>query len=166
MQKLLKYTGYFFAGLITLLVVTVIILKSIPDTNYKDWITSATKSATGRDFSIEALELDFGTALRVRADKVRMANADWSKQDDMLKVGRLEADVGLLALLSGKADIRAVVEHAEVFAENNAEGISNWAMGTGKPETEAEEPDEDADEFSGLPLQPIIREIINTDLTD
>ena len=68
----------------------------------------------------------------------------------------------LLALLAGTADIRAVVEHAEVLAEKNAEGISNWAMGTDKPAQEiegAEEPDEDEDEFSGLPLHPVIREI-------
>ena len=102
MNKILKFIGYVFAGLITLLVVAVLILKSIPDTKYNDWITSAAKSATGRDFSIEALELDFGTALRVRADKVRMANADWSTQDDMLQVGRLEADFGLLACFPEK----------------------------------------------------------------
>ena len=117
MNKILKFIGYVFAGLTTLLVVIVLILKSIPDTKYNDWITSAAKSATGRDFSIEALELDFGTALRVRADKLRMANADWSTQGDMLQVDRLEADFGLLDLLSGKADIRAVVEHAKVLAE-------------------------------------------------
>ncbi len=159
MKKLFKYTGYLFAVLITILLVAVMILKLIPDTQYKDWITTAAQSATGRDFSIEALELDIGTALRVRADNVRLANAEWGEQNDMLLINRLEADVGLLALLAGKADVRAVVEQAEVLAEKNAEGISNWAMGTGKPAQESEEADVDEDGFSGLPLQPVIREI-------
>jgi len=159
MNKILKFAGYIFAGLVSLLVVAVIILKLIPDTQYNNWITSATQSATGRDFSIGTLELDIGTALRVRADKVRMANADWAKQDDMLLIDHLEADFGLLALLAGKADIRAVVEQAEVLAEKNADGTSNWAMGTGEPEEEAEELEVDKDEFSGLPLHPVIREI-------
>jgi uncharacterized protein involved in outer membrane biogenesis len=159
MKKLLKYTGYLFAVLITIVIVAVMILKLIPDTQYKDWITTATKSATGRDFSIEALELDIGTALRARADNVRLANADWAEQNDMLLINRLEADIGLLALLAGKADVRAVLEQAELLAENNAEGISNWAMGTGKPAQEAEQADVDEDGFSGLPLQPFIREI-------
>lgn len=159
MRKLLKYTGYLFVGLITLLLVAVIILKLIPDTQYKDWITTAAQSATGRDFSIEALELDIGTALRVRADNVRLANADWAEQNDMLLINRLEADIGLLALLAGKADVRAVIEKAELLAENNAEGISNWAMGTGKPVQETEEPDVDEGGLSGLPLEPYIREI-------
>ncbi|MDX2476266.1 MAG: AsmA family protein, partial [Gammaproteobacteria bacterium] len=159
MNKILKFAGYIFAGLVSLLVVAVIILKLIPDTQYNNWITSATQSATGRDFSIGTLELDIGTALRVRADKVRMANADWAKQDDMLLIDHLEADFGLLALLAGKADIRAVVEQAEVLAENNADGISNWTMGTGEPEEDADELEVDQDEFSGLPLHPVIREI-------
>jgi len=159
MNKILKYAGYIFAGLVSLLVVAVIILKLIPDTQYNNWITSATQSATGRDFSIGTLELDIGTALRVRADKVRMANADWAKQDDMLLIDHLEADFGLLALLAGKADIRAVVEQAEVLAEKNADGTSNWAMGTGEPEEEADELEVDKGEFSGLPLHPVIREI-------
>ena len=160
MRTLLKYTSYLFAALITILLVAVIILILIPDTQYKDWITSTATSATGRDVSIEALELDFGKTLRVRADKVRMANADWSTQGDMLKIERLEADVGLLALLAGKADVRAVVEHAEVMVEKNAEGVSNWAVATGESKEEAVEVDDDVDdEFTGLPLQPIIREI-------
>ena len=41
----------------------------------------------------------------------------------------------------------------------NAEGISNWAMGTGEPEDNTEKADDEDHEFSGLPLQPIIREI-------
>ena len=155
MNKLLKLTGYFVAGLITLLIVLVAILLLIPDTQYKSWITSVTQSATGRDFSIEALEIDFGRTFHIRADKVRMANADWAKQDDMLLIDHLEADIGLLALLGGKADIRAVLEHTEMLAEKNAEGISNWAMGTGKPEQQTEEPDDDVVDFSGLPLQPL-----------
>lgn len=159
MNTLLKYTAYLFAGLIALLVVLVLILKLIPDTQYKGWITSAAQSATGRNFSIEALELDFGTDFRVRADNVRMANADWSKQDDMLKITRLEADFGLLALLAGKAVVRAVIEQAEVLSENNAEGINNWAMGTEKPTAEVEVAEVDQGEFSGLPLHPVIREI-------
>ena len=142
MKKTLKITGYLFAGLITLLAVVVIILKLIPDEQYKTWITTAAQSATGRELSIEALELDLGTDFRVRVDKVRMANADWAKQEDMLKIDRLEADVGLMALLAGRAEIRAVVEQAEMLTEMNAEGISNWAMGTSKPALEVDTAEE------------------------
>jgi len=124
-----------------------------------------TTSATGRDFSIENLELDIGKSFLLRVDNVRLANAEWAKETDMLKIKRLEADFGLLALLAGKADIRAVVEQADVQAEKNADGVSNWAMGSDKPEVEeADEVDEDDGEFSGLPLQPIIREIRIDDL--
>jgi uncharacterized protein involved in outer membrane biogenesis len=160
MKTLFKFIGYLISVVITLLVVAVVILKLIPDDQYSDWITTAAESATGRDVSIEALELDFGTALRVRADKLRIANADWAGKDDMLNVDRLEADFGLLSLLEGKADIRAVVERADVRVENDAEGNSNWAMGAGKAEPATEEPDEgQSEDFQGLPIHPYIREI-------
>lgn len=168
MKKFLKYTGYFFAGLIALLLIIVVALNLISDTQYKDWITSATKSATGRDFSIQNLELKIGKSLHIRANNIRMANAEWAEQKDMLLVNKLEADIGLLSLLSGKADIRLVVEKAEVLAEKNADGISNWAMGSGKQEDEekdVEKSEEDDDEFSGLPLDPVIREIRIDDFT-
>ncbi len=164
MKKLLKYTAYAFAGLVTLLLVTVLILALIPDAKYKDWITSATKSATGRDFSIENLELGFGKTLRIRVDNVRLANAEWAKEPDMLQIKHVEADIGLLALLAGKADIRAVVEQVDMQAEKNAEGVSNWAMGSEDDVEEADEVGEDDSEFSGLPLHPIIREIRIDDL--
>jgi uncharacterized protein involved in outer membrane biogenesis len=160
MKILLKWLAYLVAGLVSLLVVAVIVLKLIPDEKYRDWIATAATSATGRDVSIEALQLDIGTFLRVRADKVRVANADWSKQADMFSMDRLEADFGLLPLLAGKADIRLVVGATDVLVEKNAEGVSNWALGPEKPELEAEEADDaDRGEFSGLPLQPVIREI-------
>ncbi|GMR18437.1 MAG: hypothetical protein BMS9Abin33_0849 [Gammaproteobacteria bacterium] len=168
MKKLLKYAGYFFAGLVALLLVIVIALNLITDTQYKDWITSATKSATGRDFSIEDLELKVGSTFQIRANNIRMANAEWADQKDMVNVKHLEVEIGLLPLLSGKADIRLVVEKAEVLAEKNADGISNWAMGSDKQKAEekgVEESDEDESEFSGLPLDPIIREIRIDDFT-
>lgn len=161
MKNFFKFSAYLIAGLIGLLIVVVIILKLIPDTQYKEWITAATRSATGRDFSIGALELDFGTALRVRADKIRLANAEWSDQNDMLRIEHVEADFGILPLLTGKADIRTVLEHAEMLSENNAEGISNWAMGKVEADLEeaAGEAKEGSGDLTGLPLEPFIREI-------
>lgn len=160
MKKLLKFIAYIFTGLIGLIILAVIVIKLIPDTQYNKWITTAAESATGRDLSIGNLELDLGTALRVRADNVRMANADWSEQQDMLNIGHLEADFGLLALLSGKADIRALVSKADMLAETNEQGISNWAIGGEvDKETVNETAVEVNDPTTGLPLHPFLREI-------
>jgi len=159
MKKLLKFIGYLLAGLFALLLAAVMTLKLIPDEKYRDWITAAASTATGREVSIDRLELDFGAALRIRADNVRMANADWATREDMLHVNHLEADFGLLPLLNGTADIRAVVEQAEVLADYNADGVSNWAIVPPDPEPKAAEAESASREFSGLPLHPLIREI-------
>lgn len=160
MKKLFKFFAYIFAGLLSLIVLAVIVIKLIPDTQYNKWITTATESATGRNFEIGNLELDLGTALRVRADNIRMANADWGTQQDMLNIARLEADFGLLALLAGKADIRAVVSKAGVLAESNKEGLSNWAIGTEKEQEITDEVALDVNApTTGLPLHPFLREI-------
>ncbi len=165
MKKLLKFIAYIFAGIISLLGLLIVVLKLIPDTQYNQWITQAAESATGREVSIANLELDFGSAFRVRADDVSISNAPWGSQKEMLKIERLEADFGLLALLSATADIRAIVTNANVLTENSADGISNWQIGT-KDDTET--PTETAVDTdtsgTGLPLHPFIREIRIDDL--
>ena len=161
MQNLLKYTAYVIAGVIALLLIAVVIISLIPSSQYKEWITSATESATGRELSIDEFELDIGKKLKVSAENLRLANASWSKQKDMLTVSSLDAEIGLLDVLFGNADIRLVVGPAEMLAEKNEEGVSNWSF---KPEEADEEIDvedevEEKGDFDGLPLHPVIHEI-------
>ena len=136
MQNLLKYTAYVIAGLIALLLIAVVIISLIPSSQYKEWITSATESATGRELSIDEFELDIGKKLKVSAQNLRLANASWSKQKDMLTVSSLNAEIGLLDVLFGTAALRLVVGPTEMLAETNKEGISNWRF---KPEDAEEE---------------------------
>src|SRR6056300_565388 len=103
MQNLLKYTAYVIAGVIALLLIAVVIISLIPSSQYKEWITSATESATGRELSIDEFELDIGKKLKVSAENLRLANASWSKQKDMLTVSSLDAEIGLLDVLFGNA---------------------------------------------------------------
>lgn len=166
MKKLLKYAGITVGVLAGLLVAVFVVLKLISDDQYKEWITTAVQSATGRDFSIESLAIDLNTSLKVEASDVRMANADWGSKPDMLNVGTLEAEVDLISLLGGVAEVRTVVSQAEVLAESSAEGTSNWALKSGEPTEEepAAEPDAGTDE-TGLPIRPLIREFRIEDIT-
>lgn len=160
MRKILKIVGLTAAGLVGLLVVLVLILKLIPDSQYRSWITSAVKSSTGRDFSIQALELDLGSSVSFSADGIKMANADWAQTGDMLNVNHLEAELSLWPLLSGKADIRAVLDTAELIAQGDENGVSNWDLSAGKPPDDAmQEAVQESEASSGLPIRPIIREL-------
>ncbi len=164
MNKLLKYSGIALAGLIGLLMILIIILKLIPDNQYKSWIISAVESSTGRDFSIKTLELDFGTSFRIRADVVHLKNADWAEQADMLTVKRIEAELKLLPLLSGRAEVRTLLDTVDFIAQSNESGVSNWDMSAGLPLDEAkeealEETTQNDNEPFSLPLRPVIREL-------
>jgi uncharacterized protein involved in outer membrane biogenesis len=164
MNNLLKYSGIALAGLTGLLMILVIILKLIPDNQYKSWIISAAESSTGRSFSIKTLELDFGTSFRISADTVQLANADWAEQADMLTVNRLEAELKLLPLLSGRAEIRTLLDTVDFIAQSNESGVSNWDMSAGLPPDETseeaiEEATHDDDKPFSLPLRPVIREL-------
>ena len=161
MQNALKYIAYLIAGLIALLLITIIVLGLIPSSQYKQWITSATESATGRELSIDEFELGIGTKLKVSAENLRLANASWSKQKDMLTVSSLDAEIGLLDVLFGNADIRLVVGPSEMLAEKNEEGVSNWSFKAEAADEEREVKDEveESGGFDGLPLHPVIHEI-------
>ena len=136
MKKLLEFAAVAAGVMVGLVVLVFVVLKLISDDQYKQWISSAVQSATGRDFSIDTLETDLNTSISVVAKNVRMANADWGSKPDMLNIGKLEAEVSLLSLLSGVADLRVVVSQTDVLAESNSEGTSNWDMGTSEPSAE------------------------------
>ena len=163
MKKLLKILGMIATGLIALLVVVFLTLKLISDDQYKQWIASAVKSATGRDFSIEKLELGLTSSLRIRAENLRLANAAWGSRPDMLSVGQIELELNLISLLGGVADVRGTVNATDLLAESNSGNISNWDLRKAQGKTEAEE-EKEADD-GGLPLRPLIREFRIQDLS-
>lgn len=156
MIKILKIVGSVMASLLGLVVIAFLALKLITDNQYREWITSAVESATGRDFSMGEFSLDLGTSLDVRAGSVRLANAEWSEQADMLTLGALEAEVNLLTLLKGIADVRFVTADVDVLVETGDQGKSNWALDSGAT-SEEEEPDKEGS-FQ-LPIEPLIREL-------
>lgn len=158
MRKFSRILGIVAVALVGLFVLLFVVAKLISDEQYKEWITTGVKSATGRDLAIEELELDLNSSLLVKARNVNLANADWSSRPEMLSVGEFEAELNLLALLGGVADIRTIIDKADVLVESNADNISNWALGKPKEAAEKDTTTEDADS-GGLPIRPYIREI-------
>ncbi|MBB4267379.1 AsmA family protein [Roseospira visakhapatnamensis] len=119
-------------GLIVLLVGGVAVFLATLDVGrYKADIVALMEDQTGRRVAIDGdLDLSLGLAPALVVEDVHLGNADWAQDDDMVSVGRLEAQVALLPLLSGDLRVvRLVLADAAVWLETDAEGRGNWALG-------------------------------------
>jgi uncharacterized protein involved in outer membrane biogenesis len=137
------------AGLIAAVFVVVLLIW---DWNwFKPMVERRVEAATGRDFAINGdLDVDLFPIV-VRADGVRLSNAQWSTQgDEMFSAGRVEIGIRFWPLLVGRIDLPLVgVDQGRILLERNADGAANWQFS-----------DEPA-ERDGTP--PIIRDLAVTD---
>jgi hypothetical protein len=125
---ILKLAGL---GALALIVALVAVVKSIDVNNYRDVLTQAAKSATGRDLSIRgrfSLRLSLTPALI--AEDVTLSNAAWGSRPEMVRLQRLRADIGLLPLLLREVRInRLQLIGPDILLERNAAGQGNWEFG-------------------------------------
>jgi len=88
--------------------------------------------ATGRAFSIDGdLDARAGRIVSLRAGGIRLGNADWGSDDDLLSIDEAEISINLFNLLDGVVAIdEVVVTGAKLLFEEDEQGRSNWAMGS------------------------------------
>jgi len=129
------------AILVVLLVGIVVVLKSMDFNAYRDQISEEVRKATGRQFSIDG-DLDLALSLNpaLAVNEVRLGNAPWGMRQDMVRIGRLEAQVALLPLLFGNIQVqRLVLIDADVMLETHFMGKGNWVFGAeGEPAEKGE----------------------------
>ena len=124
-MKILKI----LAGLVVIIVIALGIFISTFDVNqYKGQIITEVEEKTGRDFDI-AGDLKLGVSLipTLKIEQVKLGNAEWGSQPDMVKVNTFEVELGLIPLLSGQVKIsQLVLDTAEILLETNKQGKGNW----------------------------------------
>ena len=142
-----------------IVVVALAVLAAIWDWNwFKGPIERQVSAATGREFRIEGdLRVRLGSTLRIGADGLRLANAEWAAERDMVNVGRLDVGVELWPLFRKQLVLPWIrVEKPVIHAERDAQGRNNWTF-------EPQQKDESkADESSPMAL-PRIGELTITD---
>ena len=96
----------------------------------------AVSNATGREFRIDGdLDVDLGRTITVSADRLRLANAPWSKEPRMGSAERVEIDIApwpLLALRLRMKELRAT--RADLWLEAAPNGGGNWVFDDGRPD--------------------------------
>ena len=123
-----------FGSILTLLIVvgiTLLALFSFEQFTLRPLTEHLVEKATGRTFSIEStLDARLERRIIVVAGGIRLANADWGSDSDMLSIDRAEVAVDLLRLLKGAAAVDSVViDGAQLLLEQDSTGRSNWALG-------------------------------------
>ena len=91
-------------------------------------IAEAVYRATGRQLTLAGpMRVSWGLKPTIEAEDVALANMPGGSRPDMATVGRLEARIALLPLLSRHVDIVSVtLIHPDILLETDAQGRGNW----------------------------------------
>lgn len=131
------------ALVLAVFVVTLIaVAKSIDVNQYRALIAEQAKAATGREVRINGgLQLKLGLTPKVVAEYLELANLPGGSPQPMAMIRRVEADIGLLPLLSRRVQVRRLtILRPEILLETNAAGQRNWNFVTGGPAAEVPTP--------------------------
>lgn len=105
---------------------------------FKPVIAKAVKDATGRELTIRGdIAIEFGIRPTIVIEDVSFQNAAWSARPDLGRVKRLEAQIAVWWLITGKFDFaRLVLVEPEVIVEFDSTGKSNFSFATGGDQPE------------------------------
>ncbi|AKC87386.1 AsmA family protein [Pseudoxanthomonas suwonensis] len=145
MQRLRRWRPSRRAGIVLGAIVAFLVaLWLLWDWNwFKGPLERTASAATGREFRIDGdLDVDLGRTITVSADRLRLANAEWSEHPQMGTAERVEIDIApwpLLALRLRMKELRAVRPDIRLETATAGEG-GNWVFGDGESEPDTREP--------------------------
>ena len=118
------------AALAGVLGLPLLALGTLDAERYRDVIEEGVERATGHRLVVDGpIELTVSLAPQLVATGVRIANPTWPDGSDWLVADRIEARVGLRALLDGAIDLRRIaLVRPRVMLETDADGKGNWTL--------------------------------------
>jgi len=147
MRKPLKILGLVCVGFVALVVLAGVYVFYLLDWNrLRSPLAERASAFAGRDFSIAGdLDVDLGWTTHVRANGVRLANAEWGVAPAMAEIETVEFDLRIPELFRGRVVLPTLtLLRPNLAFERNAEGADNWSFRKG-PVAEAALPDERAE---------------------
>ncbi len=119
--------------IIALMVAVYVLLATYDYNKLKPRIARMVKDATGRELNLGGeVNLDFGFSPALVVTDVTFANASWGSQPEMIKIGKLQAQVRLLPLLFRDVELRQMgLTGVEVLLETDPSGRGNWDLMAG-----------------------------------
>ena len=152
-MRLARVARYSLLGVFSLLVIVVVLLFTLDLGRFKGKAESLLSDVLQREFSIGGeLHLELGRYIHVVAEDVRLADADWSSDEPMANVGRLEATIDTWSLFNSPILIESVhIENAYVHLRSNESGDHNWEFFPPDDSDEA-----DSEETEKRPTLPVM----------
>jgi uncharacterized protein involved in outer membrane biogenesis len=126
-KKILTTAAVVFVGLL----VAIYAFLCLYDFNkFKPTIARTVKDATGRELTIAGnIEFELGLRPTLVVEDARFQNAAWSSKPDLARVKRLEVQIAVLPLITGKFDFtHLVLVEPNVIVEFDRTGTSNFAF--------------------------------------
>lgn len=156
-----------FAGIV---VAGVVALSMLNTDKLRPSIEAAVSKAIGRKVVLAGkIEWEISAVPRLTLNDVRIQNAEWGTDPDLLRAGRVSLSVALPPLAKHRIEIRQVrIENAQLSLERTADGRVNWREPlTGVAADKAKDKDKGVQikvqEDTTLDLQSV--EIVNSSLT-
>jgi uncharacterized protein involved in outer membrane biogenesis len=95
--------------------------------DWRPYIERVASRSLGRPLSIASLRFAWRNPLAVELTDLRLANAPWGSQPDMLRVERLVATIDLRSLLHGVLRYETLLlENPVLLLERDPGGVGNW----------------------------------------
>lgn len=125
---------------------------------FKPQITEIVRENTGRELVINGeIKPSISLFPTLEVSDVNFSNASWSKNPEMVKVGRFKIEIAIMPILKKAFEIKNLrvedviidnieIDNAEVVLEKNADGKANWEFDI--PKTTSKEETKTADNSS------------------
>lgn len=106
--------------------------------DFRARVESEASALSGRKTKIAKITVDWGTVAHVHLAGLELANAEWAKEKNMLKIEEVDFDLRLWPLLKGDIVLPSLVLHKpEAMIEVGDKEQLNWSFGEAPVVTEA-----------------------------
>jgi len=130
LRKALKILGIVFGSVLCLLLLLVGAGHLFLQSDFlRNEAQTRVGTAIGRETTIGGSDIDWGWTTHVRLSDVKVANAKWSKQPNMLEAGVIDFELRLPPLLTGSFEFpRITLEQPKIVLERAKDGSENWSF--------------------------------------
>ena len=132
-------------GAVAALVAAALVLLVTLD--LKPLIERVATASLGRRLAIGALQIGWGNPVTLELGDLRLANAPWGSEPEMVQIRHLAAEIDLWPLFRGVLRFRTLdMTGPSLFLERDAAGTGNWRFGnavaasSGTPKNRAQFP--------------------------